>query len=185
MPGPIHSLLAADHDRLDRHLHRALAGPELELAALDAFRHGLMRHIRDEGVLFSLVHKTGRSAEIPRLRWIRAGHDFFVMVLTNAPKRERLECLRTLLVPHNRVEEEPDGVYQACEAVLVDELDTLRERLATSHDPKLKPLPETDVSWPTPADTRSIAGRTLSDLVAWLRQPPALDEPPAHDMVNA
>ena len=59
MPGKIHCYLAADHDRLDALLERAISDPtKIDAAAYAQFRAGLLKHIAlEEKVLLPAAQK--------------------------------------------------------------------------------------------------------------------------------
>lgn len=62
MPGKIHCYLAADHDRLDALLERAISDPtNIDAAAYAQFRAGLLKHIAmEEKVLLPRGAKSAR-----------------------------------------------------------------------------------------------------------------------------
>ena len=60
--GPVATFLAADHDRLDGLLRRALQRPgEVDRESYDAFRAGLLRHIALEEKILLPAARTARQ----------------------------------------------------------------------------------------------------------------------------
>jgi hypothetical protein len=119
-PGPIHRFLAEDHDRLDALLQRALARPgEVDREPFDAFRAGLLRHIgMEEKILLPAARQARAGEPLPLARRLRIDHGAITSLLVPTPTPAIVEELRSILGPHNLVEEEPGGLYQACDALL-------------------------------------------------------------------
>jgi hypothetical protein len=117
--GPITQLLAGDHDRLDELLRRATATPgRLEREPFDLFRAGLLRHIAlEEKILFREVRAAGGQLG-PLLRRLRVDHGAISSLLVPPPTPELVQELRSILGPHNELEEAPDGLYARCDALL-------------------------------------------------------------------
>lgn len=130
-PGPIAAFLAADHARLDALLARALARPgEVERAAFDAFRAGLLRHIAlEEKILLPAVREARGGEPLPQARRLRVDHGAIAALLVATPAPAIAAELRKILEPHNVVEEGEGGVYAACDALLAPQAEALLARL--------------------------------------------------------
>lgn len=131
-PGPIARFLAADHARLDALLARALmpAG-EVDLAAFGAFRAGLLRHVALEEKLLLPAARVARGGPpLPEARRLRIDHGAITSLLVPTPTPELAAELRSILGPHDEVEEGPDGTYAACDALLADQAAALIGRMA-------------------------------------------------------
>ncbi len=131
MPGPIFQFLAEDHARLDALLATAVARPgEIDRAAFDAFREGLLRHIALEEKILLLAARTARGGEpLPQARRLRIDHGAIAALLVPTPTPEIAGELRKILCPHNEVEEGEGGVYETCDALLSAEAGALLERM--------------------------------------------------------
>ena len=123
--------MSADHRRLDALLARATVdAAAIDLAPFGEFRAGLIRHIgMEEKVLFPAAGRA-RGASLPLAARLRVDHGAIVALLVPTPTPVIVARLLSVLGPHDRREEDPGGVYDACdEAVgpveaerLVDEL---------------------------------------------------------------
>ncbi len=143
-PGPIARFLSADHRRLDALLARAAerAG-EVNRAAYDAFRAGLLRHIAlEEKILLPAARKAGGGEPLPMVRRIRIDHGAVASLLVACPTPELVSEIRSILGPHGDAEEGPGGLYQSCEALLAGEAEPLLERMRAY--PRVKTLPYRD-----------------------------------------
>ena len=139
MPGPITRYLTDDHDRLDALLRRALARPgEVDREPFDAFRAGLLRHIGLEEKILLPAARLARGGEpLPLARRLRIDHGAITSLLVATPTATIGAELRTILEPHNVVEEEPGGLYETCDALLADQATELVARMEACPAPKL------------------------------------------------
>jgi hypothetical protein len=121
-PGPIERLLGDDHARLDALLVRA-AG---DAGAYAEFRKGLLRHIgMEEKLLLPAARRARGGDPLPAAARLRLEHGALAALLVPTPTPMILRALRGILVPHNAIEEGPDGVYAVCERLVGSELATL------------------------------------------------------------
>lgn len=120
MNGPLHRFFSADHRRLDALLRRSVAEPgRVDLAAFGEFRAGLLKHIgMEEKVLFAAARQARGGRPLPIAAGLRVDHGAIAALLVPTPTPEIVAEIRSVLVPHNRREEDPDGVYDACDAAL-------------------------------------------------------------------
>jgi hemerythrin HHE cation binding domain-containing protein len=141
-PGPLHRFFAADHDRLDALLRRALAGTgPIDLEPFGAFRAGLLRHIgMEEKVLFAVAREVRGGTPLALAERLRVDHGAIVALLVPTPTRALVDQLLAVLGPHNRREEEAGGVYDAAdEAIAPGAAERLVEELSGFPEPPLKP----------------------------------------------
>jgi hemerythrin HHE cation binding domain-containing protein len=138
--GPLHRFFAADHRRLDSLLRRSLSVPEqVDLAPFGEFRAGILKHIgMEEKVLFPAA-RHAREAPLALAARLRVDHGAIAALLVPTPTPALVAEIRSVLVPHNRREEEPGGVYDACdEAVGPAEAERLVQELRTFPEVPLK-----------------------------------------------
>jgi len=141
-PGPLHRFFSADHLRLDDLLRRATEGMgPVDLALFGAFRAGLLRHIgMEEKVLFAAAREARGGEPLPIAERLRVDHGAIAALLVPTPTRALVAQVLSILGPHNRREEEPDGVYDACDQALgPDAAERLVAALREFPDPPLKP----------------------------------------------
>jgi hypothetical protein len=133
MPEPptISRFLTEDHDRLDSLLRRALARPgEVDREPFDAFRVGLLRHIGiEEKILLPAAREARGGDPLPLARRLRIDHGAITSLLVPTPTPAIAAELRSILEPHNVVEEEPGGLYETCDTLLAGRAAELVSRM--------------------------------------------------------
>jgi hypothetical protein len=142
MPGPLHRLFSADHRRLDALLKRSIAGPgRVDLAPFGEFRAGILRHIgMEEKVLFTAARQARGGEPLELAARLRVDHGAIAALLVPTPTPALVGQILSVLVPHNRREEEAGGVYDACdEALGPAEAERLAAELQVFPVPPLKP----------------------------------------------
>lgn len=139
-PGPIAAWFAADHARLDELLRRAADGAAFDGEAFEAFRGGILRHIALEEKLLFPALRAARGGEPPPLaRRLRVEHGAIASLLVPPPDAAVAAELRSILGPHNAAEEEPGGLYQACDQLLEARAGELLARAGAYPPVKLAP----------------------------------------------
>jgi hypothetical protein len=124
--------LAADHARLDALLERAVEEPgAVDLEAFGAFRAGLLRHIGiEEKILFPALREARGGEAHPDWMRLRIDHGALTSLLVPSPTPELVREIRSILVPHNALEEGGDGaVYAGCDELLRERAEGLVERM--------------------------------------------------------
>ena len=129
--GPIARWLAEDHARLDGLLAQATATPgALARPPFDAFRAGLLRHIGIEEKILLRAAREARGGEpLPTFRRLRVDHGALAALLVPTPDAALVAEIRSILEPHNALEEDAGGVYEVCDALLADRAAELVERM--------------------------------------------------------
>lgn len=144
MAGPLTTWFAADHARLDGLLRRSVADPgAFDRDAFEAFRSGLLRHIAlEEKFLLPGARKVRGGEPLPVARRLRVDHGAIASLLVPTPDAQIVAELRSILEPHNAVEEGPGGLYEACDHLLAPEVDGVLERVRAY--PAVKTAPHND-----------------------------------------
>jgi hypothetical protein len=116
MNGPLHRFFAADHRRLDVLLRRSVAVPgQVDLVPFGEFRAGILKHIgMEEKVLFPAA-RHAREAPLALAARLRVDHGAIAALLVPTPTPALVAEIVSVLGPHNRREEEPGGIYDACD----------------------------------------------------------------------
>ena len=140
--GPIYRFLAGDHTRLDLLLQRAFANPnQIDFESYGQFRAGLLRHIAmEEKVLLPAAQKARGGEPLQIAAKLRLDHGALAALLVPTPTAAIAASLRGVLAAHNPLEEEPDGLYQTCEALLAGESEDIVARLQAVPEVKLAPF---------------------------------------------
>ena len=144
MAGPLTAWFAADHERLDALLRRSVADPHaFDLEAFEAFRGGLLRHIAlEEKFLLPRARKARGGEPLRIARRLRVDHGAIASLLVPTPDAGIVAELRSILEPHNAVEEGPEGLYATCDRLLAPEVGDLLERIRAY--PPVKTAPHND-----------------------------------------
>ncbi len=129
--GPLYRFFAGDHRRLDEILRRATAiAGHVDPSLFEEFRGGLLRHIgMEERVLIPAARRVLGGDALPVARRLRLEHGAIAALLVPTPTPELVERIRSVLAPHNALEEEADGLYETCDRLLAGEATALLEGL--------------------------------------------------------
>jgi hypothetical protein len=142
MTGPLRRFFSADHGRLDVLLRRSIADPgRVDLVPFGEFRAGILRHIGMEEKYLFVIAKAARGGRPLELAArLRVDHGAIAALLVPTPTPAIVDDLLSVLVPHNRREEEAGGVYElADEALGPAEAERLVAELESVPQPPLKP----------------------------------------------
>jgi hypothetical protein len=132
----IERFMVEDHVRIDRFLLAATQGEDIDTDAYGRFRHDLLRHIAmEEKVLLPYARERRGGAPLPIAARLRADHGEIAKLLVRSPTAVTIEALRVLLGRHNALEEGPQGLYAACDALAGAEAEIVVGRLRAQ--PKL------------------------------------------------
>jgi hypothetical protein len=142
VPGPLHRFFSADHRRLDALLRRSVADPDrVDLEAFGEFRAGILRHIAmEEKLLFVAARAACGGRPLELAARLRVDHGAIAALLVPTPTPAIVDDLLSVLVPHNRREEEAGGAYDASdEALGLEEAARVVAELEVFPEPPLKP----------------------------------------------
>lgn len=165
MNGPLYNFFAGDHRRLEGLLDRATARPgEYEMEAYAQFRMGLLRHIKiEEKILLPMAQKARGGEPLPVAAKIRLDHGAITALLVPSPSPMIIAAMRKILADHNVLEESRGGLYEACEQLVGDEVESLLEKAKST--PEVPVNPHNDKSFVLDATRRALAraGYDLDD----------------------
>lgn len=141
---PVTAFLAEDHAHLDALLARAVAVPgTVDLDAFGEFRGRLLRHIAlEEKLLFPAIRLARGGAPHPDWRRLRIDHGAITSLLVPPPTPALVRELRSILEPHNQVEEAPGALYAAADDLPPREAAALLEQLRRYPPVKVAPYRE-------------------------------------------
>jgi hypothetical protein len=155
--GPVARYLIDDHARLDALLQRAVERlPAIDLEAYGEFRRGLLRHIgMEEKILLPTAQRARDGIPLLAAGRLRLDHGAIAALLVPVPDAAIVAALRAILAGHNRLEEGPGGVYEAC--------DRLAGSAGVALAAQLRAFPEVPVS--APVEFSRVAAATCRALV--------------------
>jgi hypothetical protein len=126
--GPIERFMVADHACIDGLLKSAMASATVDVAAFEAFRESLLRHIgMEEKILVPLLRD--RGAPWPHAQQMRREHGEIAKLLVPTPTIELCDRICDALARHNPIEENEGGLYAACDAAAGADGERVVERL--------------------------------------------------------
>jgi len=165
MNGPLYDFFAGDHRRLDALLERATARPgEYEMESYAQFRRGLLRHIKmEETILLPTAQKARGGEPLPIAAKIRLDHGAITALMVPSPSPMVIAALRKILSNHDALEESPGGLYEACEQLTGNEVESLLEKARST--PEVPVHPHNDKPFVLEATRRALAraGYELDD----------------------
>lgn len=126
-PEPITTLMAEDHRRLDGLLRSATTiADQIDHNVYDQFRAGLLRHIgMEEKLLLPTVQRWRGGESLPVAAKLRLDHGALATLLMPTPTPQILATIRRILSDHNRLEEDPEGLYVLCDQLPTAEMEPL------------------------------------------------------------
>lgn len=132
--------LREDHERIGGLLALARREP-FDARAFAEFRGALLRHIGiEEKIVLPRARTLRGGAPLPQAAQLRIEHAALTSLLVPTPSPALAEELAVLLGAHDLLEEEPGGVYDACEALFGPALSAeLAERAKKARVPPLAP----------------------------------------------
>jgi hypothetical protein len=127
--GPIERFMVEDHVRVDAWLEVSTRTIAIDEQAYGRFRHDLLRHIgMEEKVLLPYLREK-LGTPWPKAAELCADHGEIARLLVRSPTLATVDELRALLARHNPLEEGPEGLYAACDAVAGGEAELLVAKL--------------------------------------------------------
>jgi hypothetical protein len=140
MGGPLHAFLSGDHARLDALLDSCVAGAAIDGATYETFRGGLLRHIgMEEKILLPAARRMNGGQPLAIAGQLRADHAALAALFVPTPTIAIVERIRHVLALHNPLEEERDGLYDACDRLCGAAAETLLARLRSAPEVPLAP----------------------------------------------
>ncbi|HXT01439.1 MAG TPA: hemerythrin domain-containing protein [Elusimicrobiota bacterium] len=124
------SFLSTDHDRLDTLLSQSASHPQ----AYESFRRGLLKHVGMEEMILLPAVKRLTGAPLALAAKIRLDHGALTALMIPSPTPAVLAAVRAILEEHNRLEEQPGGLYEQCEQALGAEAPKVLEALKNAPD---------------------------------------------------
>lgn len=142
--GPISSVFADDHRRLEALLDGATAGlGPIDRELFEQFRAGLLRHIgMEEKVLLPAAQRASGGTPLAIARQLRLDHGAIAALLVPTPTTSIVGQLRALLAVHDVLEEAPGGAYEICDRLLGPESAALIEQV--QNFPAVRTAPHND-----------------------------------------
>ncbi len=132
MNRPIYQFFTTDHHRIEDLLAQATANPDkYDMDIYFKFRAGLLTHIKmEEKILFPAAQKANNNIPLSIAARLRLEHGAITALMVPPPTEALLKVLRHVLEKHDLAEEEPGGMYEACEALTANQTQEILDQLA-------------------------------------------------------
>ena len=138
--GPIAGWLSADHARLDGFLTQATHADPIDPGPYAEFRRGLLRHIGiEEKILLPAAQRAQDGDPLALADRLRLDHGAIAALLVPTPTSAIVATIRDILTAHNALEEEPGGLYAACDRLLGGNADAIVREMASYPDVRVSP----------------------------------------------
>lgn len=131
MNKPIHNFFTKDHERIEELLNKATERPgEINPEYYEKFRTGLLTHIKmEEKILFLAAQRANNNEPLPIQKQLRIEHGAITALMVPTPNAAIVKVLRYVLEKHDIAEEEPGGMYDACEKLTQNQTQEILEQL--------------------------------------------------------
>lgn len=141
MKGELYAFFRNDHKRLDELLSHIFApSGEMNSYVYDEFRKGILKHISlEEKLLLPTVQRLQGGTPYTKASQIKLDHGALAALLVPPPSPKIIAIIRGILQVHNRIEEETGGMYEVCEKLVADDLDSVLEKVKAFPDVPLNP----------------------------------------------
>ncbi len=103
----------------------------IDMEYYQPFRTGLLTHIKmEEKTLFTAAQRANGGVPLPIAAKLRLDHGALTALMTLPPTQDIIKVLWYILEVHDLAEEEPGGMYDACDALTQHQTDEILEELA-------------------------------------------------------
>lgn len=128
----LHRFFTDDHRRIEAILEKAMADPDhIDQELYNEFRIGLLTHIKmEEKILFVAAQEANGGEPLPIQAQLRLEHGALTSLVVLPPSVEVVKVITALLERHDEREEEPGGMYEACEHLTKHQTDEILAKLA-------------------------------------------------------
>jgi len=140
--GTLHEYFTNDHRKLDELFKRAVKeSGNYDIESYGKFRGGLLKHIKmEETILFPLLIRLKTDSLLPLLAQLRLDHGALTTLMVPPPSEAVIKAVTFILTKHNILEEELDGMYDACDALNEDSILEIKEKIEKTTEVPLLPF---------------------------------------------
>ncbi|MBS1729293.1 MAG: hypothetical protein JSS67_00800 [Bacteroidetes bacterium] len=119
MNKPLYHFFTNDHHRIETFLNQAILDPgNINMHSYHQFRKGLLRHIKmEEKTLFPAAKKANPDLMQKIIPRYRLEHGALTALMVPPPTLDLIKVIHYVLEKHDFAEEEPNGLYDVCEAL--------------------------------------------------------------------
>lgn len=164
----LHNFFTTDHRRIEDLLEKATEDPaEIKMEYYNRFRVGLLTHIKmEEKILFPAAQRANGGIALPITAKLRLDHGAITALLTLPPAPDVIKVLWHILEVHDLAEEEPGGMYDACEALTKDQTESLLLELRNTTEVPVHPPNPSDFVFGAAKRAVARAGYDFDEIAA-------------------
>lgn len=140
----LYDFFSQDHRRIDGIFKRATADKNnVDLEKYHQFRIGLLTHIKmEEKILFVAAQKANGGQPLPLQAKLRLDHGALTSLLVCFPSPKVIHVIGHIMEQHDILEEQPGGMYDACEKLTQRETQQILEDLKNTTPVRIHPFNE-------------------------------------------
>lgn len=167
MNKPLYDFFTNDHRRIEDLLDKATEDTDaIQMEHYHHFRTGLLKHIKmEEKILFPAAQKANGGVPLPLAAKLRLDHGALTALMVVPPDAEVIRVLRHVLEKHDLLEEEPGGMYDACEKLTEGETQSLLEQLGKVTEVPVHPHNKADYALTSAKNALKRAGFDFDAIV--------------------
>lgn len=138
----LYHFFTKDHRRIEELLGQATENPgTIRMDFYHRFRTGLLTHIKmEEKILFLAAQKANNDVPLPIAAKLKLDHGALTALMTVPPTPEVIKVIRYILDKHDLAEEEPGGMYDACESLTQNQTQDILDQLAKVTEVPVHPI---------------------------------------------
>lgn len=142
MNGLLYNYFTNDHRRLDRLFNKSTMDPEhYDMEMYKQFRAGLLKHIKmEETMLFPNVKEGIAGESLSLTAKLRLDHGALTLLMVPPPSPAIIRALRFILELHNKLEEEPGGLYDQCDKMNQNVIQELVRKIEAATEVSVLPF---------------------------------------------
>lgn len=163
----LYDFFTKDHRRIEMLLDKATENPDaIQLDYYHQFRTGILKHIKmEEKILFPAAQKANGGVPLPLAPKLRLDHGAITALMVVPPTKEIIKVVRYVLEKHDLLEEEPGGMYEACEKLTAKETQHLVKQLEQATAVPVHPFNQADYALQSAKNALKRAGFDFDELV--------------------
>ncbi|MBX2985455.1 MAG: hemerythrin domain-containing protein [Bacteroidia bacterium] len=127
----IYHFFTDDHREIEELLNDADSLPvEIKPEPYNQFRTRLLTHIKmEEKVLFPAAQEANGGIPLELQAKLRLDHGAITALMVPPPNKDLIKVIRFVLEVHDRLEEDPGGMYDICESLTLKRTEELLQTL--------------------------------------------------------
>lgn len=119
----------------------------------------------EEKILFPAAQKANGGVPLPLAPKLRLDHGAITALMVVPPTKEIIKVVRYVLEKHDLLEEEPGGMYEACEKLTAKETQHLVKQLEQATAVPVHPFNQADYALQSAKNALKRAGFDFDELV--------------------